>query len=54
MEIRTFTGFTSHVDQCVNDFIRNVEVIGIQTHATGNGTMAATVIYEEDAGDGRE
>lgn len=53
MRIRTFIGLTDYVDGCVNEFIRTVDVVEIQTHATGKDSITVTVIYREVVGDGR-
>lgn len=53
MKIKTFIGLVDYVDQCVNAFSDTVEVVSIQTHATGRESMMATVIYKEGLGDGR-
>lgn len=47
MKIKTFIGLTGCVDEWVNEFIKDVDVVDIQTHATGNGSMMATVTYKE-------
>lgn len=51
MRIRTFIGLTDFVDEQVNKFIQIVDVVDIQTHATGTDSMMATVIYKEGAGE---
>lgn len=53
MKIRTFIGLIDYVEQCVNAFSDTVEVMSIQTHATGRESMMATVIYEEGSENGR-
>lgn len=47
MRIRTFIGLTGCVDEWVNEFAKDVDVVNIQTHATGNDSMMATVTYKE-------
>lgn len=47
VKIRTFIGFTDYVDEKVNEFIQNVVVKDIQTHATSKESITVTVIFEE-------
>ena len=53
MKIKTFAGVAECVDELVNEFASEVDVRGIQTHATGKNSSMVTVIYEEGTGDGR-
>lgn len=47
VKIKTFIGLTDYVDEKVNEFIQNVVIRDIQTHATGKESITVTVIYEE-------
>lgn len=47
VKIKTFIGLADYVDERVNEFVENVIIKEIQTHATGRESITVTVIYEE-------
>lgn len=53
MKIKTFIGLIGLVEEQVNRFAESVEVLQIQTHATGRESMMVTVIYKEGPKNGR-
>lgn len=53
MKIRVFVNGRDYIADMVNEFAKNADVIGIQTHLSSDQQIIAIVVYKEVSEDGR-
>lgn len=53
MKIKVFVNGRDYIADAVNEFIKKVDVVEIQTHLASDQQIIAVVVYKEVSGDGR-
>lgn len=53
MKIKTIVNGRGYIDESVNTFVENVDVIDIQTHLASDQQIVAIIIYKEAMRDGK-